>query len=357
MSEYDVPQPEIPRDRFDRPLVVPPTGGKRVPYTRATTFAGSIEDTYKLSQWQQRMVAVGLVDRPDLHLAAAANRNDKEKLNGVCEQAIEAAKGHAAATIGTSLHTLTEQADRGETLGTIPEAYVADLAAYLEATKDFTATHIEQFCVHDPWGIGGTPDRVVKYEGKRYIADLKTGAIQWGHLKIAAQLAIYARSRTYDVKTAERGMHGADLDWGIVIHLPAGTGKCTLYWIDLQQGWEVVQQCRRVRELRTIKVGQIMRPVDETYTVHATSDTDAPVGVEPPHVHPPVPPAEAPRPQDPTLAQQIDMATTRDEVTALWRNHAREWTDDLTARAKAHIASLSTTTTNPTTNTTTGASA
>jgi hypothetical protein len=49
------------------------------------------------------------------------------------------------------------------------------------------------------------------------------------------------------------------------------------------------------------------------------------------------------------------MATSRDEVTALWSAHAKEWTDELTERAKTHIASLSTTTT--TTTPSTGATA
>jgi hypothetical protein len=69
---------ELPRDRWGRPLITPPTGGEPRAYTRVTTLAGSVEDTYHLGQWQQRMVAVGMARRPDLVLGAlGADPTDK----------------------------------------------------------------------------------------------------------------------------------------------------------------------------------------------------------------------------------------------------------------------------------------
>jgi len=318
--------PEIPRDRWGRPLVVPPTGGKATAYTRCTTFVSAVEDTYNLSRWQQRMVALGLADRRDLQLAVAAHREDKEKLNAICEQALEAAKGHAAATTGTALHAITETHDRGNEVGTLPDEAQADLNAYVDATTDLTAVMIEQFMVQDPLKIGGTPDRVVKYRGKKYIADLKTGSIDYGFLKIAAQLAVYARSRPYDVRTNDRmEPHGSEVDRGIVIHLPAGTGTCTLYWIDLIAGWEIVKLARDLRAKRALKFADFMAVLE------------------------PIPTAEAALlPPPPTLADQIVQATSHDAVTALWRDNASVWTTDLTELAKAHIASLAGTTTTAT---------
>lgn len=36
---------ELPRDRFGRPMVMPPSGkGKRIPYRRCTTFVGCLDD-------------------------------------------------------------------------------------------------------------------------------------------------------------------------------------------------------------------------------------------------------------------------------------------------------------------------
>lgn len=317
--------PEVPRDRWGRPLVNPPNGGKPVPYTRCTTYVGVIEDTYNLSRWQQRMVALGLAERRDLALAVAAHRDDKAALNRICEDAQEAAKAHASATTGTALHSLTERVDRGLDLGTVPEEYVPDIEAYQRATVALTPLAIEQFSVQDMLKIGGTPDRVVRYNGKRYIADLKTGSIEWGYLKIAAQLAVYARSTPYDVVTGERlAPHGAELDRGIIVHLPAGTGTCTLYWVDLLAGWEAVKVCRQVREQRALKHRDIVTSFDGT-------DPD------------PLPVPSVPVSDGETLVnlpEQIKRCTTVDSVRTLWSLHAAAWTDDLTALAKQHIASL-----------------
>lgn len=322
MTDLKTPAPEIARDRWGRPLVVPPEGGKPIPYTRCTTFVGCVEDTYNLSRWQMRMVAVGLSERPDLRLAVAAHREDKARLNELCNDALEAAKAHAAATTGTALHSFTEQMDRGLEVSGVPDEYLADLAAYTTATEDLTATQIEQFTVQDALKIGGTPDRVVKFGGKRYIADLKTGAIEYGFLKIAAQLAVYARSRPYHVADGVRlDPHGAELDRGIVIHLPAGSGTCRLYWVDLLEGWEVVKLARDLRAKRGIGFKALFDPMT----------------------------AAKPLPAAVTLADQIAASTSRAEVETLWQAHASEWTDHLTELAKAHIAGLAGTATAPAT--------
>ena len=309
MTRIVAPGPEIRRDRWGRPLVTPPEGGKPVAYTRCTTYVGSVEDTYNLSRWQMRMVALGLADRRDLLLAAAAHRDDKTKLNKVCEDALEAAKGHAAATTGTALHAITETHDRGNSVGILPDEAKADLDAYVAATTALKPIHIEQFMVLDRLKIGGTPDRISRYsDGKRYVTDLKTGSIEFGFLKIAAQLAVYARSTPYDVEAGRRmDHHGAELDKGIIIHLPAGSATCTLYWVDLLAGWEVVRLAKSLREKRAWPSGSLYTPVVS---------------------------------EVPPLADRITTATSPDAVRALWRDHASEWTDELTQLAKTHISHL-----------------
>lgn len=252
---FDGPVPEIPRDRWGRPMVAPPAGGKPVAYTRCTTFVDCLEDKYNLQNWMKRMVCVGLSMRPDLLLAVSAHSDDKKRLDKIAEDALEAAKANAAATTGTALHSLTEKVDRGEELPVIPDAYVADLEAYRRTTALLNPVAIEQFTVYDPYRIGGTPDRVVNYKNKCYIADVKTGSIQWGMGKIAMQLAVYSRSTPYDfqAKTRTPWPVEVDQDRAIVIHLPAGEGRCELHWVDIDRGWRAVDLASQVRDWRSAK--------------------------------------------------------------------------------------------------------
>lgn len=296
---------DIQRDRFGRPLVVPPEGGRPVAYTRCTTYVDALEDKYNLQRWQQRMVALGMADRPDLVLAAGAHRDDRDELNRIVDQAMDAAQAHAAAGVGTSLHKLTEQLDRGQIPGPVPEAYRADLDAYAAATAKLEIVGIERFSVLDELKIGGTHDRTVRYQGRDYIADIKTGSVEFGALKIAMQLAVYSRSVLYDPATRERTPLEVDQDRAIVIHLPAGQGRCELHWVDIAAGWEAVQVATQVRQWR--KRRGLLTPL---------TDVSAEITAE------------------------IAAASTVDELTAVWVRHQAAWTDDLTALAAARKAEL-----------------
>jgi hypothetical protein len=246
------PEEKIPRDRFKRPYVVPPGGIKAVTYMRCTNFVDVLEDKRNLEAWAQRQTALGLAERPDLLLSVTAHRNDKEALNDIVKQAKDAAKSNAKSNTGTALHALCEQCDRGQRLGTIPAAYRQDIRAYQAITRGMTHHYIEAFSVHDPYKVGGTPDRVVEYGGKFHIADLKTGSIEWGALKIAMQLAMYAHSTPYDHIRAKRVPYPFEVDQNraIVIHLPAGEGIAMLHWVDIAAGWEAVQTAAAVRTWR-----------------------------------------------------------------------------------------------------------
>lgn len=255
---------DIPRDRWDRPLIVPPSGGKRVPYQRVTTLAKMLDDQHNLTKWSARMVAIGLADRPDLLLAASAHRDDKDELNKITEKAKEAAKAGAAATTGTALHTLTERIDRGEELPALPEVYARDLAVYREATAGLQVREIEKFCVNDTLQVGGTTDRIYEIDGQRYIADTKTGSrIDYGIGSIAIQLAVYSRAWGYDPQTDERHALNVNQQWGIVTHLPSGMGRCTLHWINLEQGWYGAQLAALVRDFRKLKMKDLTVQVDQ----------------------------------------------------------------------------------------------
>lgn len=255
-TEFDspeTPESKVPRDHLGRPKIQQPDG-KLVPYTRCTTFVGCMEDQYNIQLWRQRMVAVGLADRQDLVLSVAAHRDNRDALNRICEQAAEAGKASAPANVGTALHALTDRIDRGEPLGVIPDAYKADLEAYRTTlgSMGITVVAIEPFTVCDELQVGGTPDRLYMYQGKGFIGDTKSGSLDFGGLKFGMQMAVYSRSVPYDHNTGTRTPYPVEVDQNkaILVHLPAGTGRCELHWVDIASGWQAVQTARDVRQWR-----------------------------------------------------------------------------------------------------------
>lgn len=301
------------RDGWKRPLIIPIGGGKPKAYTRTTTYIGAIEEYFAINQWERRMVAIGLAKTPALQLAVLAHRNDKTRLNEITSEAKTVAGGEDAATIGTAMHAFTEQVDRGEDLTDIDLGpYTADLAAYIDKTAVLSCIEIEQHVVLDAFEIAGTPDRVVSYQGKRYIADLKTSSsLNYGTGKMACQLACYARSRMYDVGTGERTPHGADLTRGLIIWLPAGQARCELLWIDLEAGWEGVKLARQVRDWRKRRYGDLCSPFDAI---------DVPVL--------------------PDVAAAIKACNTIDGLTAVWNKYQDYWTDELTVLSRETKAAI-----------------
>lgn len=312
MTAFTSPAAQLPRDRWGRPLIVPPDGGKPVPYTRATTVAGALDDLNGLMSWKCRMTAIGITDRPDLQLAISANPDDKQRVNRIVAQAMDAAAAGAAATTGTALHSFTEQIDRGQEPQNVPPAFAPDLDAYREATSTLTHLHIEQMSVLDDLHIAGTPDRIVEYQGDLVVADLKTGSIDYPG-KIAAQLSLYAHAQHYNIATGQRSPWAdqpVDTTKALIIHLPAGKGVCSLHWVDIAAGWEAVQRAMWVRDWRT-------KQRSLTKIIHNPTQT-----------------------QGDLLTEAIEAAGTVEDLTALWSKHHAIWAPSHTAAAAARKTSL-----------------
>ncbi len=248
------PPTEVPRDRYGRPLIIPPGGGEPVPYTRVSTLAKTLDDQTLLTAWKQRKTAEGLVRRPDLltRIAGTLANGDpdsdwptKRALNAVCREALEAAGASKGASSGTGLHSLTEAIDRGEEPLFVPPGDASRLDAYRAATADYTAVDAETFVVCDELGAAGTFDRLwLCPDGKLRIGDLKTGKSEADYPgSTATQLALYVQSLRYDPATGERALLHPDLDLttGLLIHMPATTGGCTVIPLDLDAGWADAQ--------------------------------------------------------------------------------------------------------------------
>lgn len=249
---------EPQRDRWGRPLVVPPTGGDPVAYQRVTTLAKMLDDTAALGRWQQRQAIIGLASRPDLvMLASTTPVDDRAAWDRIVEQATEAAATTAAANTGTAVHLGTEMLDSGMPLDRVPALVRDRVAAYRQLTDDLEILAVETFVVVDELRVAGTFDRLVRLpDGRTVIADIKTSkasAVRYAAGSWAVQLAAYSHGRRYDVDTGERSPIDVaarlDPNEGVVIHLPAD-GLPALIPLNLAWGWEAAKLAARVRAYR-----------------------------------------------------------------------------------------------------------
>jgi hypothetical protein len=245
--------PDVARDRWGRPLIPPPDGGKPEPYVRVSTLAKALDSKEGLMQWMQRMTAIGMGKRPDLaERAAITDPTDKKSLKEIVDGAMQAAESDKAANVGTTLHALTEYLDRG-TLDVIPQQYQAHLDAYATAMDGIKVVATEMFVVNDHLKAAGTLDRLVRLpDGRLVVADVKTGATEpkYPH-GVTTQCAIYAHSWRFDIEKNERLAYlpenEVSTDVGLLIHLSAEKATCDLYLLDLTVGWQLAKTATAVR--------------------------------------------------------------------------------------------------------------
>ena len=254
------------RDRWGRYLLPDPTTGEERAWTRATTLANTLSDPWGLVDWKLRMAVKGVATRDDLRALASALPLDtgKKQLNEVAEDAIEYAGGSSGRNMGTALHEWSAQSDRGEA-PEVPSPWDLDLEAYHAALSlhgvRVIPTLVERIVCIPDLGIAGTFDRIVVWDPRAYIADVKTGAdLSYGWLEIAVQLALYANAEWIwnPAAGAWDSAQPVDRTQGLVMHLPVGQARCELFWVNLEIGWEAVTLAVDVREWRKRK--DISRP-------------------------------------------------------------------------------------------------
>jgi hypothetical protein len=264
VQAHPTPRPEPERDHYGRYKLVDPKTGKVRGWTRATTLAGTIDDTYSLTKWANRMVAVGVATNPGIADQLArlddphgAHKGDAQRL---ADQAKALAGASLSAEIGTAIHCLTEHFDLdteiGRDLSPVGEPWVGDVLAYAAALHragiDVPAEWVERIVIVPDLGVAGTLDRIVTLpDGRNVILDVKTGSsIDHGLGSIAAQLAIYSRASHMWTGDGYQLMPAVDQSMALVAHMPAGTNTCTLHEVDIERGWELAQLCATVRDAR-----------------------------------------------------------------------------------------------------------
>lgn len=315
--------PEVPRDGYERPLIMPADGGKPAPYTRASTFANALDDAQGLTIWKLRNLALGMGRHEDLAAMAAGltYENDKKTLDEIVKTAIDRAGGTVKANWGTAVHSLTEP----DSPPYVPARMQTDVAAYNAALAKYgiTVVDTERFVVNDAIGVAGTFDHIYAVPGLGNVpGDKKTGSFHPD--ACAVQLATYARGVYYRLDDTgapvREPLPDVRTDIGIVAHIPAGQGRCDLYVVNLDAGWEAAQLAVQVREWRVRK--DLATPLAEYATPVA-----------------PAPPA----PAAVTAEELADLIATAPDEAALHQlkaAHAAAWTAEHSELANARWALL-----------------
>lgn len=264
---------EPERDRWGRYKLTNPLDPDAPvrPWTRATTLAGTLDDTFGLDKWKQRSIVLGLVKQPDLlDLAYACDPDDKQQLEELVEDALKFSGANSKSNKGTALHKFTARLDAGE-LSSSPRQWQQHLDNYMVFKEaEGIQTHpsfIERITVVPELETAGTLDRIVKHEGEAKIADVKTGSLSHDGMKIAIQLALYAHGRgLWNSETGKwHTMPHVSQTEGLVIHLPQGFVKddngndtseplpMELIRVDLETGWKLAETAYWIRDLRKSK--------------------------------------------------------------------------------------------------------
>jgi hypothetical protein len=261
------------RDRWGRYIIPDPETGEDREWTRATTLASVLPDRFHLERWGERMVVLGLAKADDLYLLAqTAKYEDKQRLDKIARDAKDRASAGSRANIGTALHSFTEMVDAGKSIDVVPTMYRRDVVAYQDALRQLNAKVLamETIVVNPIVGIAGTFDRVLEtnYRDKPVIVDIKTGnTVHFGFLEYSVQLSAYANSsHVFDIDTGEVKPIPWDLDKdvGLILHMPAGTGRCEVWELDLARGWHAAKVAVQVREMRSWKdLGKKLQAVEE----------------------------------------------------------------------------------------------
>jgi hypothetical protein len=360
----------------------PLTGNPRT-WTRATTMAETVSDLYSLNLWRIRMVLIGLARNPYLleDLIALDNydhetgkgelspKDHKDLLNKIGFKAQDLAGAKAPANWGTRMHSWIERLSRDEiTVDDVEEDFRPGVAAWAAAMQehDLSAVPhlIERRVTVPTYGTAGTLDQVdlnhrtrtirlgnrtIRMKAGEYIiGDIKTGRdldYAWG--EIAIQMSLYAqgmRQGKVAVWDPEAGDgEGAWLwesagvdpksvrdDVGVVFHMPVQRDKgapatCTMYWIDLAEGWKAVQLCDNVRDWRKIKGLNIPFAIAEVPTEV---------------------PAARPSVRAPSWSERFGSVTTKDQGRALVAEYLAAGgsrgpaLDRLVRLARDHMATL-----------------
>lgn len=290
-------RPQEERDQWKRRLIEHPYTGEKVPWTAVTTFIGALKDSEGLLKWTGRMIVTGLGRDEALWVRAAGTEpGDTKSLDQIAEDAKRAAGAFAGANRGTAMHGFQDRVDKGVEVN-VPTAYVNDIEAYraemarqgLDPDDRFSERFvlIPQYQLIGRidgawWRNSGIPGVDPK---ELYLGDRKTKQSKKSWYEEAAQLGIYSlATHFYDPETnttepitdvlgdPKHGEESARVElgrpWnmnaGVIIHAPVGSGLCQVMWANLNLGRQVAAVAHALRVLRS--KNDYVRPMEPLVT-------------------------------------------------------------------------------------------
>lgn len=262
-------RPHAPKfDQWRRYLLPDPDTGRMRAWTRASTVAKTIEDTFHLQRWEVRKVMKGLTLRPDLYAMVQTldpdDESDKGKLNQIGKEAKEAAGGSYGANMGTAFHAFTEDRDMGRYQVPADPGLDASLRAYQACLEEYgwdvVPELLERVVVVPDLGVAGRIDKILiprNGGGLPMIGDLKTQkTMDFGALAQSIQLAIYSRGAAlWDEERGEyEAMPSVDQLMGVVLWAPViEPGTCEPWGVNLERGWYWAKHSMETRKGRNEK--------------------------------------------------------------------------------------------------------
>jgi hypothetical protein len=288
----------IPRDQWHRPLLYPPEGGRRVGYSRPSTLSKDIDKASDgLFQYYQTNAMIGMARTPSLAnrvkaIIAKGGSWDtaKGEFKEICKTAETIGGATNKADRGTSIHDFCGAIEEDnldwslvdEELKGPLDGYYTDIASKRSvkflAREVFLAANIPMkvptgnaFTVRS----AGSADRIIEIDGKRYMADIKTGKDNEFRMGVSGQLALYVEGQLYqdniirqDIPWAEwfpnadgkaqYADHECDYDTAIMLHCPQapsmdGRWHWGVYEVPLDRGRQIVRCGQWARKLRNVK--------------------------------------------------------------------------------------------------------
>lgn len=307
-------------DGYGRYKLPNPKTGKVRGWTRATTLAKTLDDTYNLDRWKRRQLMRGLVSNPAMlaqldELVASNDAKLDSKLNDLGEEAQTAAGSAEAREFGEAVHAWLEAGDHWAVMPSqVPEMYQAHTTAYNERLAAHALwpvpEYTERIVMNSHAESVGTIDRIYYCaDGSLVMGDVKTSkSLEYSWLTYVVQLLIYADA---DMMLSEDGTKWEPMpeirkDFAVLMHCPSDAPEHTAaVTFDLNFGRTALDASLLVRQLRK----------------------DAPKLVPNQHAVP-IPDQATARRHAAILAIKNSRSST--ELSEVWLAFQDVWTDDLT---------------------------